>query len=78
MCLVVELKLRFAQFLYIFFAVHLFSLKLEIFLTCLVLMAYTFETAAKCLSILQLGPNQAFQGCLRLVHLVESICWHRI
>ena len=44
--LVVELKLLFFQFFQKFFALHLFSLKLVIFLTFLVLMAYTIETAA--------------------------------
>ena len=44
--LAVGLKLLFVQFLHKFFAVHLFSLKLEIFLTCLVLMAYTLEITA--------------------------------
>ena len=44
--LAVDLSLRLAKFLQILFAVHLFSLKRQIFLTCLVLMAYTLETAA--------------------------------
>ena len=42
----VDLKLLSFQFLQKFTAVHLFSLKLAIFLTCLVLLAYTLETAA--------------------------------
>ena len=44
--LAVELLILLIKFLQKLFAAHLFSLTLEIFLTCLVHMAYTLETAA--------------------------------